>query len=262
VLETISVIGIRLRRWVGLKLRALLRPGSFIIGAVAVGYAVCQLMKDQSFPSDDAWSGHHFLGVLRLVLGVVALIGTFLVFAGYGRAIRRSDQNDELDMICRGLWQHVVQTLGVEMPKIGVHIWDVKGIKGFRFLGRRATFVIDRRKSAQVLWRKGKGAIGIAWGDDEPVLANVEALARKATSERLFCEIPKVSRFGLDWREFRRSRQYRAILAHPLRHDGRVIGCLSVDLQVDGRADDLANLVNDDPFNHVLAVCEAVLATR
>jgi hypothetical protein len=147
------------------------------------------------------------------------------------------------------------------MDKVGVHVWTVKGLKGFRYLVRRTTFVIKprRRTAHHVIWCKGKGAVGIAWAEDDGILANVENLEARAPTEAAFCAIDSRERFGLDWREFKRSKHYRAVLAVPLTTRGRVKGCLSVDLQVDGRAEDLERLAADDQFNNVLRVCEAVL---
>jgi GAF domain-containing protein len=260
--ERISIAGIRSRVWLGPLLRALLRPGSWIIGAVAAAYAVRQILKDQEVPSKEAWAAGHPLSRLLLIFGVTALVGTFLVFTGYGRILRKADQNDELYEACRGLWHLVVESLQIDMTKVGVHLWTVKGLKGFRYLEKRATFIIETRRSSHVLWRKGKGAIGMAWAEDDPLVANVEHLQQRATSEQLFYEIPRRDRFGLEWREFRRARHYRSILAVPLRVNGRVRGCLSVDIQVDGRADDLDNLSQNDQFNNVVAVCEAVLGGK
>jgi hypothetical protein len=193
---------------------------------------------------------------------VIALVGTFLVFAGYSRVLRKAEKNDELHEACRALWHLVVERLGIDMGKVGVHVWAVKGMKGFRYLDRRATFTIENRRPTQVLWRKGIGAIGLAWDDDDPIIASIERLQERGLSERLFSEIPRRDRFGLGWRDFKRSKHYRSILAIPLRGGRKVRGCLSVDIQVDGQADKLDTLTQDDTFNAVLVVCEAVLAKR
>jgi hypothetical protein len=259
----ISLLGIRARIWLGARCRRFLRPGTFIVGLVAATYGISSILDAEKVPSESAWTFHHPLGVLLAATGIGALSGTLLVFLGYDRVLRKAEENDDLDKACRGLWHLAVHRLNVDMTKVGVHVWAVKGIKGIRYLERRSTFIIEaRRRSAHVIWRKGKGVIGIAWADDEPLVANVAHLAERATSERLFSEISHRDRFGLTWRELRRSKHYRAILAVPLRHNARVLGCLSVDLQLDGYADQLDTLLQDDQFNNVLAVCEAVLAGK
>jgi hypothetical protein len=260
--ERLSVWGIRSRIALGHWVRSLLRPGSYVIGGFAVAYAVCQLLKAEEVPSKEQWDGHHALGRVLVGTGVVAIVGTFLVFPAYARVLRKADQNDELEEACRAVWHLVVEKLGIDMKKVGVHVWAVKGIKGVRYLEKRATFIIESRRQTHVTWRKGKGAIGIAWADDEPIVANVEHLQERGPTQELFCAITRRERFGLGWHDFRRSNHYRAILAIPLRARGKVRGCLSVDLRVDGRADDLDTVAQDDQFNNVLVVCEAVLAKR
>jgi len=261
--ERISLWGIRFRRWLGGIVRRFLRPGSAVVAAVDAVYAISQILREEEVPSASAWKVPHPLGWLLAVSGGIALVGTLLVFLGFDRVLRRTSKDDELLVACKGVWRLAVEKLGLPMDKVGVHVWSVRGIKGFRYLSRRATFVIrPRRRSAHIIWRKGKGAIGIAWDEDEGIIANVENLQARGPSQRLFCAIPRRDRFGLGWHEFRRMRHYRGILAVPLRVRGDVRGCLSVDIQVDGRADDLDTLATDEGFADVLRVCEAVLEKR
>lgn len=262
IADRVSIAGIGLRQWLGRRARAALRPGSYGVGTVALSYGVLQLLESRDVPDKDAWESGEMLPWLLVGTGVTALVGTFLVFVGYARLLRRSEQNDELNDICKGIWHLVVDRLGLEMRQVGVHIWSVRGFRGSRYLARRATFIIEARRATHVTWRKGKGAIGVAWAEDEPIVANVEHLEARARTERLFSEIPPRERFGLGWRDFVRSRRYRAVLAVPLRPRGKVRGCLSVDITVDGQADSLDTLLQDEQFNNVLAVCEAVLAGK
>jgi len=262
--EQVSLWGIRFRQWLTRVIRRFLRPGSAAIAVVDAIYAVSQILKEEEIPSADAWTAHHPLGRLLAVSGGLALVGTLLLFLGFDRVLRRTSQDDELLEACKGVWLLAADKLALPMDKIGVHVWGVRGIKGFRYLHRRVTFVIKRRRrSGHVIWRKGKGAIGIAWAEDEGIIANVENLQARGSTKQLFCAIPYRERFGLGWREFVRMRHYRAILAVPLRDArGNVRGCLSVDIQVDGKADDLDTLVADEDFIDVLRVCEAVLEGR
>jgi len=229
--ERISIGGIRFHGWLGRKKRRLLRPGSIGIGTIALAYGVLQLLESHDVPSKDAWKVHEPLGLLLIGTGLVALEGTFLVFVGYARSLKKAEQNDELFEGCRAVWHLVVAGLGLDMRKVGVHLWSVRGFPGCRYLERRASFIIEPRRTTQVTWRRGKGAIGLAWAEDDALVANVEHLVGRATSERLFYETPRRERYGLDWREFKRARRYRSVLAVPLRALGKVRGCLSVDLQ-------------------------------
>lgn len=273
--DRLSIAGIHSRRWLGRVGRRVLRPGSLATGAVVVAYGVLQLLASHEAPSKDAWETGETLWWLLIGTGVVALVGTFLVFAGYARLLKKLDQNDELYEGCRAVWRLAVDRLGIDMKKVGVHVWGVRGLPGCRYLERRATFVIEPRRATHVIWRKGKGAIGLAWDEDDALVANIEGLDQRldiegldqrlddrARSEQAFCEIPKRERFGLSWREFRHARRYRAVLAVPLRVRGKVRGCLSVDVLVDGHANSLDTLLQDDRLNAVLTVCEAVLGGK
>jgi hypothetical protein len=260
-LERISLWGIKLRQWVGRQVRRFLRPGSAVIALIAAIYGVLEIFRVEDFPKAGFWSPGHPLVWALVVTAGAAAAGTLLVFLGFDRVLQRTGQDDEFVEACKGVWQLAVEDLDLPMDKVGVHVWTVKGFKGFRYLARRTTFVIKprRRTAHHIIWCKGKGAVGIAWAEDDGILANVENLEARAPSEELFCEIDRRERFGLEWREFKRSKHYRAVLAVPLRVRGHVKGCLSVDIQVDGRAGDLERLAANDQFNDVLRVCEAVL---
>jgi hypothetical protein len=101
--DRISIWGIRFRIWLGRRIRVLLGPGSFVIGLIAAVYAASALLKHEEIPSETAWNRHHPLGWLLVTSGVVALVGTYLVFAGYSRVLRKAEKNDELQEACRGL---------------------------------------------------------------------------------------------------------------------------------------------------------------
>jgi len=233
------------------------------VGAAAALYTTCQLLKSQDVPSKAAWTGWTALNIALLATGVITLIGGFLVGWGYSRALRKSDQNAELDVACSDLWALIQRTTTIPWEHVGVHVWTVRGMKGMRHLQRRATFVVERRRATPVTWRKGKGAIGRCWAEEEALIADVAELEQRGPDRKTFCSLAREERFGLSWREFRVSRHYRAILAIPLRAGPpgalRVVGCLSVDVRADGHVDDLTRLLDDSRFGAVLSVCEAVL---
>lgn len=263
MLERVSVWGILAREWLGRTGRHFLRPGSIFVALIDATYAISQILREQAVPSSAAWTRHHPLGWLLAVSGGAALVGTLLVFAGFDRMVRRSRQDDDLYEACKGVWRVMVETHHVPMDKIGVSVWEVRGVWGFHFLARRTSFVIrGRRHHPHVVWRKGKGAIGIAWDEDETIIANIENLRVLAANQASFEAIPRRDRFALSWREYRRTRRHSGILAAPIRVRGRVRGVLSVDLQVDGHSSDLDNLGTSDDLAYVLTVCEAVFGGR
>lgn len=261
--ERLSVLLIRMRASGSRRLRPLLRPGAGAVGLVAAVYAACQLLKSQSVPDAKAWEGVTGLNVLLVSSGVITLIGGFLVGWGYAHALRKSDQNVELAEACKAVWALTHRTTEIPWDRVGVHVWTVRGLKGMCHLERRATFVVEKRKTTPITWRKGKGAIGACWSRDESLILDVAKLEQLGHDRATFCALPSEARYGLSWREFRASQHYRAVLAIPLRAGPpgalRVAGSLSVDVQVNGHIDALNRLSQDRNFGAVLSVCEAVL---
>lgn len=204
--------------------------------------------------------------MLLVSSGVITAFFGALVLFGYSRMLRKNEEDADLEYACKGAWHLVVRELRIpreEMEKIGVHVWSVRGIKGARFLERRAKFTLQPRRETRVLWRKGTGAIGVAWDLGEPIIANVENLDKLAPTEEEFCDLESAKRYGLMWREFQKSKHYRAILAIPLEsRRGRVAGCLSIDLELDGYADRLDTLSKVDQLSTIRDVCEEALGAR
>lgn len=194
---------------------------------------------------------------------VIAALGGILVTLGYASLVRRSSADAELADLCKSVWVIAQRHTTIPFDKIGVHVWAVRGVLGARYLDRRASFIPEARRSTPITWRKAKGAIGLAWAEDSTLVADVERLEEEAPTEAMFNALEPSERYGLSWHEYREARQYRAILAVPLRQARwgrfRVRGCLSVDLRLDGRANELDNLAARDDFGAVLSVCEAIL---
>lgn len=178
--------------------------------------------------------------------------------------LERSNESTRLYTTCRDMAQLVERETDLPRECIGVHVWKIRGFRGFRRLERRATFVPIDRPPTSITWRKGKGVLGQCWLRDEWILANLERMAT-AKTEREFYEISRRNRFQLTWQEAKATAHYRAILAWPL-HGGpdsarRVVAVLSVDVQHDeGVAKlDQAWTTHRQDFAAHLAVCEAIL---
>lgn len=185
------------------------------------------------------------------------------MFWGYSRALKRSEQDENLLNACKGAWHLAVRELGIpqdDLDRIGVHVWGVRGLWGARFLERRAKFTLQPRRETKVQWRRGVGAIGVAWDKDEAKIANIENLEQLGPTEQDFCGLSREARFGLSWSQFSKSKHYRAILAIPLEAEpDRVVGCLSIDVQLDGYADKLDTLSRVEKLSTVRDVCEKAL---
>jgi hypothetical protein len=261
--ERVSIRGIRMRSRSSVWLRSFLRPGAWLAAIVVAGSGVAQLLRAQKFPKEATWQpGTH--GSLALVgLGAGAILAYLLVTLGYGRALKKSEQNAQLNAVCKDAAALVVARTGLNYDVIGVHVWAIRGPFGFRHLERRAQFVLKRRRASPVTWRKGKGAMGICWKRNSAVVADVEELEGRCPTRAEFCALPRDGRWGLTWEEFRETRHYRAILSIPLRGGPqgapRLRGVLSVDAQEDGHAQELRLLVSENRFTDILSLCEDVL---
>lgn len=261
--ERISVMLIGAQWGLRAAKRRLMRPGAAIIAAALLAAGVAQILKTEAIPSEADWTGKTPLNIVYLIAAIVALAGGFLVAVGYASLLRRVTENDELTDLCKALWAITLRNTSVAFDHLAVHVWAVRGIKGARYLEKRATFVPEARRTTPITWRKGKGAIGLCWARNHSLVADVEQLERQASDRSSFYSLPRDERFGFSWEELEESRHYRAILAIPLRVPKRgryhVRGVLSIDLRVDGKANELDTLSTRDDFSAVLSVCEAVL---
>jgi len=198
-----------------------------------------------------------------VALSSCSVVAYLLVILGYGRALKKSDQNTKLAAACKDVATLLVERTSLDFADVGVHVWTLRGPKGFRHLERRAQFVLKRRRQSSVTWRKGKGAMGLCWKRNASVIADVEEMERQHPTKASFCRQRRDDRLGLTWEELQEARHYRAILAIPLRTGPaaarRFRGVLSVDVQVDGRTSELRTLLAENQFSNVLSVCEDVL---
>jgi hypothetical protein len=262
--ERISLRAIHFSEWMHRKTVPLLRPGVLGVALVGAVYAACQLAKSQDFPNAGFWSGGRKpLNVVLVVAGVITLIGGTLVLWGYNRVLKKRERERDLNDACKGAWHLAVRELNIphtEMDKLGVNVWTVRGMKGARYLERRATFTLRPRSETRVLWRKGTGAIGTAWALNEAIVANVENLDSLGPTEQIFRRLDRQTRYNLTWQEFRRANHYRAILAIPLEtHRDHVAGCLSIDIQLDGYAERLDTLSKLADIGKTRDICERAI---
>jgi len=261
--EIVSLWLIKRRARASVRIRTLLRPGAWFTSVAVVVYGLSELAKTENWPHATTWNPGTFWTVLLIASGLIGVAGYFLVTVGYARALRRSTQQVEFGAICRDVAGLVAKETTIPYDKVGVHVWTVRGLRGMRYLDRRAQFLPQRRPQSSITWCKGKGAMGICWASDKPILADVETLETRGGSASEFCALARSERFGLSWEEFCATKHYRAILAMPLRLGPpgarRVAGVISVDLQVDGKAEELNTLLMTQQFSYVLSVCEDVL---
>lgn len=261
--ERLSAALIRLRATGSDRFQRLLRPGARTSGAVVVVYGGGAIAKANDWPRPSIWAPGTTWNTLLVIAGALAATGYFLVTIGYSRALRKSSENARLEKVCRGVVQALEDHTRLKRDEVGVHVWAVRGVKGIQHLQRRARLVPRDRTVTSITWRKGMGVIGQCWARDETLIVDLSELERQAVTPEAFYAIPREDRFLFSWRDFQETRKYKAILAVPLRTGPtgarRFRGCLSVDVRVDGKAQELDTLVKTDAFDDVRSVCEAVL---
>jgi hypothetical protein len=261
--EHLSVFAIQASHWLTLRFQRLRRPGALITGGSVLVYSAAQIAKAENYPKAAIWTPGTFWSGVLVVAGVAAAVGSFVVIWAYGRALKRSEQGDELAAACQEVAKLVVDETGVQHEAVGVHVWVVRGAPGARYLDRRSKFVVRRRAPSSVVWRKGKGAMGAAWWARGSVVADVEGLDAACPDEQTFCSRSRSNRFGLNWREFQETKHYRTILATPLRTGSgplrRTTGVLSIDITVNGAQVALRQLSASQEFRYVRGICEHAL---
>lgn len=248
-------------------------PTSPVLALAAGAYGACILLQDRNFPRGD-WEPGTAGGYVLLGSGAVAFMGAALLGMAYHRTLTRAQGRDDLAETCKALWAFVIEELQLPMHAVGAHVFTIKGFKGAHYFEKRATFIIERRRASKIVWRLGCGAVGVACKEEMPIIANVENLDERVLRrveisnsrqelERRFLAIPYLDRYGLGFREYFRTRHYRAVLAVPLRTtsgaNDKIRNCLAVDLQVDGHADALADLLDHEYMADIIAICEDIL---
>ncbi|MDP8903846.1 MAG: hypothetical protein M3N29_00780 [Chloroflexota bacterium] len=250
------------------RLSGLLKPGSFLIFFAASLFALGTLLREAHFPEEEFWKPRSLAMYALLFFGAITYSGYVLVVWGYRRSLSARDREAQLYRACRDVAALVERSTSLQRDSIGVHVWTVRGLPGVRRLERQATFVPGDRPPTAIVWRRGKGAIGRCWDRDEWILADLEALQALAPNESAFNELSRDERFAFTWSELRSTEHYKAVLAWPL-HGGpeaapHVVGCLSIDVQENGAAQELDRFRLDHHavFSAHLAVCEAILRAR
>jgi hypothetical protein len=255
-----------IRRVVNAKARLtrLLKPGSVVVLVAVTLTGAGAVLKEVDVPSESFWKAKQPAGIALAVVAALSYLGYCLVVVGYRRSLKRSDQDTRLYTTCRDVAGLVERETTLDRDSIGVHVWTIRGFPGLRRLERRATFVLVDRTQTAITWRKGKGVLGQCWERDDWILADLERMA-SAKTEQEFYAIPRADRFFFTWHEASATQHYKAALAWPL-HGGpenarRVVGCLSLDVQVDGAVDELDKVwtTKRPELDAHRAVCEAIL---
>jgi hypothetical protein len=211
------------------------------VSAALTGLAAADL----DLPSARFWDDKQpWLYACLIVAFAVTAAGQSLAavaFKGEADRVRRFEA--EIHAGTAATLQGVANKLGVDLDKVGVHVFLVSGIS---FQGRwwfsRLVHVGRLRIGAKPSmhrprWSIGKGVVGRAWQanayvaeDWRTVYDRGQTLGRDAWNA-----LPPDDRYQMSWTELFETADYRLIAARPVlslhNGGGRVIGCVSVDAQ-------------------------------
>jgi len=235
------------------------------VGLLVVVYGAEQLARSENVP-EGFWKAGQIGRPIFVATAVAATAFSFIMATSYARTLKHAEQDARLGAVCRDVARVVVKHTSLSHEVLGVHVWTVAGPPLARYLRRRTTFRPLGRQKLAITWRKGKGAIGRCWTTERAAVVDIDALMRLAPDEEHFCKLPSPQRLGMTWDELQKAKHYRAIWTVPLmagpEAGKRFRGCLSVDVQARGKADELkaAIAAHEDELNPVLDTCEAALA--
>jgi hypothetical protein len=264
LLERLSLLAIRVGCWLMHQLRMASRPGATSVAALLLLFGLAQFAKAQEWPSPQTWEQTSDWEAAFVVLTAAASAAAFLVAVGFRLLLSRHRTSQKFATAAQGLKLLVANHTGIKHEHIGVNIWRVRGLPGFRRLVREASTTSQMRSETPIVWTKDKGVIGEAWGRDTSRFADLDAVRKLYPSETLWCELDRSDRFRLSWREFGETRRYHAVLAVPL-HGSRyarfpVRGVVAIDVLTPTNRTKVEGVQSTAEFSSIIRTCEAALS--
>jgi hypothetical protein len=248
-----------------------------VLGAVVpLLFAALLGMKELGWP-DETFGTE---GPSRDTIAALAIATVVFGVAGWAaetwtrRGLKRERRARDFEDCCRLAVFHVHRVCpAIPIDQLGAHVWLVRG-KRLSWKGSvtpphlrtEALFTMLGRPSSPIVWTSGKGAIGTAWRDKEPLLVDLSEEVWDWARQRrdpAFNELPLQDRLGMSAGEVRRSARYRAIGAFPLVAPGsdKVLGVFSVDCSEAGVFECVERaLIDNTGFSDVLGTCEALFS--
>jgi hypothetical protein len=244
-------------------LRRMRRPGATITTTLIAAVGAMGTAKEYGWPHESWWDPHEPALVAFVIVSILAGLGTLFIVIGFRRLLAKGNRKQQFETAAQSFVRCVEKQTDLQHHEIGVNIWLIKGMKGFRRLVREAIAVAEPRPETPITWTKGKGIIGQAWARKTSQFADLDAVREVFTAET-WCELPRGERFRLSWDEFDETWRYRAVLAVPLRRHRfgvhRVRGILAIDVLVPERGKQLDGIQRTDDFNVIMGICQAAFA--
>lgn len=217
-----------------------------LLGALPAAAAAAQLaiveIPIRSAPSwvprSDSWS----LASL-VVLGASALASPAAQAIRERRAQRRLQKRSITDRALRGLLIELVKLTDLPFYVLAVHVfvpekrWSKRASvpkREERLIKFASIKIVDRPRSTNIPWTRGKGVIGQCWEKKKTVAMNVchefREYIKGAKGESDWKDETPEWRTNLDWDELERVKNYGPVIAYPvLDDDGHFIACIAVD---------------------------------
>jgi hypothetical protein len=217
------------------------------------------LAHSAEWPSTHAWSRGHVLPIAQLAAFALLGLTQLAILISGRRTHRNQNREDACQLVAAYVDEHCP---GVQLRNVGVHLWTVAGPPFARYLRRSGSFlIVDERERSGIVWVKGKGVVGTAWGEGVAVTHDIDEVRQKAHSRDAYEALGQEYTMNLSWEEFRRTPYYRAVSGTPLyRRVGTgstVCGVVAIDLLEPGHFHELEAAVEDPAFAYVIGVCES-----
>lgn len=241
--------------------------------ACAVAYSAIALAMALDLPSGLFWRPAGVTASLGLFLPatllIVAAARRMSVLEGRSRELRSllwryvgeySDDRLRLQLapFCRQLVDAASAASGIEAAHLGSAVWRVPRFGERDHLIKVSSFRGTFHVPSGVQWTRGKGVVGLCWAGPDRDLV-VDTTRYRELTEDTFEALTDQVRMGLSWEDWRATARLWSIWATALGDDSRFFGCLSVDCDMPGRAEDLKRAAEDRTVREfVEAICALV----
>lgn len=215
-----------------------------LVVLTTVAQAFAQFGPGARDPSSP-WPAVAFWLTLALVLAS-AFDSVWGIVRVRGRQAR-SDRDLELEKALVSVLVELSKITGVDVDVPGANVWSIYTRRGqapsfYREAHRRLS---SHPQMSDLAWTKGKGVIGRCWKEDSVKFHDwtpqqLKYATKDQMTDAMWRQVKEPDRWGFDRDEFLPLiKKYQQIIAVPIKDtQGRMIGCLSVDIPADRPAPD------------------------